>query len=211
MREFVRSWGGRATVDSVGYRLVRAFRAKVIEQVLAPFASKPEDIYDHFSFGQMNTEDAVWRLVQEKPERLLNPQYKTWDALLLAAADGVLTDVDKAGVPLRRFTWGARNTLRMQHPFSRFLPGPLARLIDMPYEPLPGDNRMPRVQSPTFGASERMIVSPGHEAEGIMHVPGGQSGHPLSPYYSAGHSAWAQGNPTPFLPGPAQHTLLLKP
>ncbi len=211
LREFARSWGGYAAVDSVGYRLVRAFRAKVMERVLAPFASGPEDIYEHFSFGQMSTEDAVWRLVQEKPGRLLNPQYKSWDALLLAAADSVLNDVDQEGVPLRRFTWGARNTLKMQHPFSRFLPASIARLLDMPYEPLPGDNRMPRVQSPSFGASERMIVSPGHEAEGIMHVPGGQSGHPLSPYYRAGHSAWARGDPTPFLPGPAQHTLLLQP
>ena len=28
---------------------------------------------------------------------------------------------------------------------------------------------MPRVQSPTHGASERMAVSPGHEAEGYLH------------------------------------------
>jgi penicillin amidase len=70
---------------------------------------------------------------------------------------------------------------------------------------------MPRVQSPTQGASERLVVSPGREAEGIFHMPGGQSGHPLSPYYRAGHEAWVKGEPTPLLPGPAQHTLTLKP
>jgi penicillin amidase len=70
---------------------------------------------------------------------------------------------------------------------------------------------MPRVQGPSFGASERMVVAPGHESEGFAHMPGGQSGHPLSPYYRAGHAAWVRGEPTPFLPGPAQHTLVLQP
>jgi penicillin amidase len=69
---------------------------------------------------------------------------------------------------------------------------------------------MPRVQHPDNGASERFIVSPGHEDEGIFHMPGGQSGHPLSPYYRAGHDAWVHGYQTPFLPGAAEHTLILK-
>jgi penicillin amidase len=61
------------------------------------------------------------------------------------------------------------------------------------------------------GASERMVVSPGREAEGIMQMPTGQSGHPLSPYYRNSHDAWVRGEPTPFLPGPAEHTLTLVP
>ena len=70
---------------------------------------------------------------------------------------------------------------------------------------------MPRVQGPTHGASERLVVSPGQEEKGYFHMPVGQSGHPLSPYYQAGHQAWENGEPTPFLPGPVQHTLRLVP
>jgi penicillin amidase len=55
------------------------------------------------------------------------------------------------------------------------------------------------------------VVSPGHEDEGIAHMPGGQSGHFLSPFYAKGHDAWAAGEPTPFLPGPAAHRLTLSP
>jgi penicillin amidase len=62
-----------------------------------------------------------------------------------------------------------------------------------------------------FGASERFVVSPGLEREGYLHMPGGQSGHPLSPFYRAGHEAWVRGEPTPFLPGPARYTLKLIP
>ncbi len=56
-----------------------------------------------------------------------------------------------------------------------------------------------------------MVVSPGHEDQGYIHMPGGQSGHPLSPFWAAGHSDWAEGRPTPFLPGPAVHVLVLEP
>jgi penicillin amidase len=83
-------------------------------------------------------------------------------------------------------------------------------LLDMPTVQLPGDNNMPRVQDGEEGASERFAVSPGHESEGYFHMPGGQSGHPLSPYYRAGFLAWAHGEPLPFLPGPAEHTLTLQ-
>ena len=80
----------------------------------------------------------------------------------------------------------------------------LARLIDMPAVPLPGDRDMPRVQGPDFGASERFVVAPGHEEDGIFEMPGGQSGNPLSPFDGAGFGAWARGEPAPFLPGPAR-------
>jgi penicillin amidase len=70
---------------------------------------------------------------------------------------------------------------------------------------------MPRIQGPAFGASERFSVSPGYEREGYFHMPGGESGHPLSPYYRRGFEAWAQGRPTPLLPGPAVHELVLMP
>jgi len=42
-------------------------------------------------------------------------------------------------------------------------------------------------------------------------MPGGQSGHPMSPYYGAGHDDWVAGRPTPLLAGAAQHELMLAP
>jgi penicillin amidase len=42
-------------------------------------------------------------------------------------------------------------------------------------------------------------------------MPAGQSGHPLSPFYRAGHDAWVSGEPLPFLPGEPRHTLTLRP
>jgi penicillin amidase len=81
----------------------------------------------------------------------------------------------------------------------------------MPFAPRPGSEFTPRQQIGTLAASERLVVSPGNEATGILHMPGGQSGHPLSPYYANGHEAWVRGEATPLLPEPAEHRLTLAP
>jgi penicillin amidase len=87
----------------------------------------------------------------------------------------------------------------------------LSRWLDMPVVELPGDAYMPRVQGLNAGDSERLVVSPGREQHAIFHMPTGQSGHPLSPHYGDGHTDWAEGTPSPLLPGPPIHTLRLTP
>ena len=81
----------------------------------------------------------------------------------------------------------------------------------MPRDELPGDTHMPRVQAPSFGAANRFAVAPGKEDKGYLETPGGQSGHPLSPYYGSGHADWVVGRPTPFLPGQPKQILNLRP
>ena len=211
LRDAVRQWSGHASIDSAAYRLVRTWRLRVTELTLSPFLAQAREAYAGFSYATFQYEDALWQLTHEQPARLLNPEHATWESLLLAAADDVIAETKAAGVTPAGYTWGGYNTLAMWHPFNSFLPAWLARCLDMPAQPLPGGADMPRVQSPSHGASERLVVSPGHEAEGLFHMPGGQSGHPLSPYYRAGHDAWVKGEPTPLLPGPTQHTLVLQP
>ncbi len=209
LRDAVRTWNGHASVDSAAFRIVRLWRENVQHRALQPFFDAAQAHYPDFSGGTFQIEEPLWRLAHDQPANLLNPQFASWPELLLSAVDATTAEIDRAGVAPARFTWGERNRLRMRHPFSRTLPVFLAPLLDMPAQPLPGASEMPRVQTPGFGASERMVVSPGHEEEGLFHMPGGQSGHPLSPYYRAGHDAWVEGRPTPLLPGPAQHTLTL--
>ncbi len=211
LRTLAAKWEGRASVDSVSYRLVRAFRGTVMARVFTPIFAPCVEADEGFDWQRLNLEPAVWTLLREKPAHLLNPDFATWDDLLVAAADDVVTTLDKQAVPLARATWGERNTARIQHPFSRTLPAWLTGWLNMPADQLPGDSDMPRVLGPSFGASERFVVSPGREAEGVFEMPGGQSGHPLSPFFRAGHAAWVRGEPMPFLPGATIHTLVLSP
>jgi penicillin amidase len=205
------SWSGRASVESVGYRLVRAYRLFASEMAFTALTAPCTRADPRFAYRHRQWEDPLWKLVAEKPRHLLDPGYETWDAWLLAVVDRTLEFFlpDGQGT-LADKTWGARNTTRIAHPLSRALPL-LGRWLDAPPRQLPGDSDMPRVQAPAAGATQRMVVSPGRESLGIFHMPGGQSGHPLSPHYRDGHEAWAAGDPTPFVPGPPVRRLTLVP
>lgn len=211
VRRLIEHWDGHASTDSVSYRLVRAIRLDLTKLVFEPIFASCQEAYPAFSFHGWNYEPALWKILHEKPLHLLDPKYSGWDDLTLSAVDATIADFRKQHLPLDRATWGNRNTARIAHPIGRGLPLGLGARLNLPPDPLPGDAQMPRVQSPEFGASMRLVVSPGHEEEGIFEMPGGQSGHPLSPYYRAGHLAWVRGEPTPLLPGPTRHTLTLTP
>jgi penicillin amidase len=211
LRRAVENWGGRAAVDSVGYRLVRAFRSAVAQRVLDPLTQAAWQADAAFDMEWIRQhEGPLWRLVSEQPAHMLAADYADWQALFRAAVDDLAARFPGRDDALARFTWGERNTSRILHPFSHVVPW-IGRWLDMPDIPLPGDSNMPRVQSPRAGASQRMAVAPGREERGIFHMPGGQSGHPLSPHYHDGHGAWVRGEPSPLLPGPARHTLRLVP
>ncbi len=208
-----RDWSGHASVDSASYRIARGFRGITLDtlqaSLLAPVKQKLGGDWIEPNLPQL--EGIVWPLLQQRPPHLLPPPFESWDALLAHSARQLESDLAAQGPELAERTWGERNTAAICHPVSRALPSVFKRWLCMKAQPLPGDGNMPRVQGPAFGASQRMVVSPGHEADGILHMPGGQSGHPLSPYWGAGHDDWVQGRPSPFLPGTPKHTLTLRP
>jgi len=207
-----RNWEGRAAIDSVSYRLVRDWRLAVIERVrdglMAP--AKVALGKDFLMPDLPQIEGVAWQLVSTRPANLLPRKFASWDALFLDAAQSVAAELEASG-PLNQRTWGERNAAAICHPLAKALPGLIRPWLCMPADALPGDLNMPRIASPTFGASQRMVVSPGHEEDGIIHMPGGQSGNPLSPFWGAGHQAWVKGEPTSFLPGKAEHRMTLLP
>jgi penicillin G amidase len=208
-RKLAVDWNGRASVDSVGYRLVRAFHERTEQSVWAMLLSGLSLTPGESSSVPARFEAALWLLVNQRPMHLLAPNYPDWRQFLLAQVDTAITDLHESCPQLAACEWGARKPVHIQHPLSAALPF-LSGLLDMPEVELPGDHDMPRVQDGPIGASERFAVSPGHEDQGYIHLPGGQSGHPLSPYYRAGFMDWARGTATPFLPGASQHRLTLQ-
>ncbi|MEO5957541.1 MAG: penicillin acylase family protein [Opitutaceae bacterium] len=211
LRSFAEKWEGRASIEAVSYPIVKQFRLAVYDRVFTAIFASCTAANPDFNLRELRLEPALWAMLREKPPHLLPPQFASWDALLVAAADDTIAFLDKQAITLPHATWGLRNTARIRHPFSYSLPSWATGWLNLPADRLPGDVDMPRVQSPSNGASERFVVSPGRESEGIFHMPGGQSGHPLSPFFRAGHEAWVRGEPTPFLPGKTTHTLRLTP
>jgi len=206
------SWNGRADVDSRGYRLARNFMWALHDLLFAGVNEQLAKLDPKASMGSANPRwpAVLARLLDAQPAGWLPAGHKSWRALQLAAVDRVIADLDKEGLPLAQATWGQRNTAAITHPIALAVPA-LAGWLGMPPDQLPGDAHMPRVAGPKFGQSERMTVSPGREEEGLYNMPGGQSGHPLSPWFRKGHAEWVKGTPLPLLPGAARHTLTLAP
>jgi penicillin amidase len=205
------TWSGHARPSDAAFRWVRRFRAEVEARVFFMLVAPARRQAPAFEFEIPSSfEGPLWRVLEARPPHLLAARYADWDALLREALHASET-LPAACHDLSHCTWGTVNAVHIEHPLARALPV-IAGLLDEPVVEVPGAHHdMPRIQGPDYGASERFSVSPGEEARGYFHMPGGQSGHPLSAYYRAGFNAWRDGVPTPFLPGPREHILSLEP
>jgi penicillin amidase len=213
-RDAIVTWEGRASVDSTSFRLVRAYRLFLAQELFDALTAELREIdpgYGHLRYPHY--EEPLWRLVNERPHQLRDARFASWDEQLAAAVD-VTIEALTAGrddVPLAALTWGGVNTVTVRHPFSGALPG-VGRWLDMPSRPVPGAEEMPLAQRADYGASVRFVVAPGREEKGFAHIPMGQSAHPLSPHFADAFDTWTgEAPPTPFLPGPPRETLVLAP
>ncbi|HEX4509320.1 MAG TPA: penicillin acylase family protein [Burkholderiaceae bacterium] len=211
----LRGWNGRADADEAAYRLVRGVRLRTLDALWAawalPFLGPPPADSAPRVAWHARFEYAAALALDQRPLYLLPRPYETWDAFLLAQVDAEVDAMTGHGLsPLADASWGQANASHIRHVLSRAVPA-LAALLDMPSVPQGGDGNLPHVTGPNFGQSERLVVTPGHEARATLSMPGGQSGHPMSPYYGAGHQDWVDHVPTPLLAGRAQHTLALVP
>ncbi len=204
-----------ASADSVAYRLVRNFRINVRDSVFSQLNKSLKSIEDTYNFNALRhqIETPLWQLVTKRPQNFTMRPESSWQALFNTALTKTitkmrLTNKGTRNQSLSAATWGQQNTSAIKHPLSNAIPF-ISTWLDMPQHTLSGDSYMPKVQGTDFGASQRMVVSPGHEQTGIFHMPTSQTSHPWSPYYSKGHTDWVQGKPSPFLPGETKYTLTL--
>ncbi len=199
----------RASIDSVSYRLVRNFRINLRDKVFFELKSSLKNTDNAFNFKSIRhqIEVPLWQLINEQPENFMMLSQDSWQEVFTKSLEVTIADMS-IDQTLEQATWGQQNRSAIKHPLSSAVPL-LDYWLNMPSIALPGDSYMPRVQGKSFGASERMVVSPGHEESGIFHMPTSQSGHPWSPYYGMGHSDWEHGVVSPFLPGKTQYKLTL--
>lgn len=211
---YLAEWGAHAELDSVGYLFVRQFRLAIRDQLFNSLqqgldeASLNKRAKLHLIRHQL--EVPMWQMITQQPTHLIPSGYPSWktflEQMVIRTHSQLLSQFDD----LSQATWGNFNVTNIQHPLSKAVPA-LSWLLDMPKLPASGDSYMPRVQGKSFGSSQRMVVSPGNEAEGIMQMPSGQAGHPLSPYFQQGHKEWIEGQATPLLPGVTKYKLEMIP
>jgi penicillin G amidase len=199
------AWNGRADADQAGYLLAKTFRQKVLDQLWKSWVNSATGNVAKATWDQRFEYPATEALDAKAPHLLPLP-FDTWDAFLAAQLSAATDDLIKAHGSLGNATWGKANIAAIRHPLSRAVPA-LGYFLDMPRVPLSGDANLPKVVAGNFGGSQRIVVSPGQEESAIFTMPGGQSGHPLSPFYGAGNRDWLDGVAAPLLATAPAHTL----
>ncbi len=235
LKQNLANWDGFAELDSVGFAVLVEFRKLLLDAVIAPFMAKCREYDPEFRFSSPMIDEPLQQLLEAKLPTLLPDKirYRDWDSfllnLLIQAEDNVsayhstdFPDIfagSEFAFALRAAdrtawhessAWGAVNQVAIAHPFSSSLP--LLKIwLDMPQVALPGCVQCVRMYASGYGASERLVVSPGREGNGILHMPGGQSGYPLSPHYGDQQQAWVEGTALPLEAGETVYRLELVP
>jgi penicillin G amidase len=214
LRRTLEAWDGRAEAGSLGFGLLSRFRTALAKAVFTPFLTSCQQYDQAFVYHWTYIDTPLQQMPTDKPPRLLpDPQgYASWEAFILGVLEASARQLqERYGVTsLLELKWGSMNKVWFHHPFSHAVPA-LGWLLDVGGDELPGCVYCVRVAHGSAGANMRLVISPGHPQDGMLHMPGGQSGQWLSPHYADQHPYWAQGLPQAFAAGPPRHTLRLLP
>lgn len=214
LRRHLAAWDGYAERESRGLAIIVEFRQLLLDAVIRPYLDDCRRLEAACRADWLALDQPLQQLLDGKAPELL-PQhsaYPDWDAWLRA----LLIEAERKVLARHRVsepdavTWGMTNTASIAHPFSAAFSG-VRPLLDMPAQALAGCSECVRWNIAGGGATERLVVAPGHESTGILHMPTGQSGHPLSPHYRDQQPAWVAGAATPLLTGAARHRLRFLP
>lgn len=204
------AWDGTLQADSKGAALLTVWRSKLATALFAGVVKQCQRVEPTFSYAWREMETPLRALLSERPAAVLASEFQQdWHRFLIATLNSAASELQAQhpDTALADLTWGAHNQINQQHPFSKSLPL-LAPLLN--YGAFPGSGCASvcvNALMAEHGASERMVIAPAHPEAGILQMPGGQSGHPLSSHYQDQQPFWQNGGYAPFLPGKARHTL----
>lgn len=204
----LQKWDGEASADSAAMRFLAAFRYETSSAFLQALVPQDSGIDMDYSFLTINNrwDTALRRVIESGDERLLPPSFNSWQDFLLS----IIIDLDYYFLDsfgsYEQVTWGDRNRLEMYHPFG-FFNDVFATLLNAPEAPQPGNVFTLNAHVFGYGAAVRVVFDMAGKSS--FNMPGGQSGHFLSPYYNAGTEDWLRGEFKTLSPGPAKHQLTL--
>ena len=209
VRRAIQAWDGKAGLDSFGLIFLTYFRENLAQSIFTPIVKSCAAADENFVYLWPNLDTPLRIILTERPPELVTD----WDQFIL--------DKLKAGVrqlkettklkSLENLSWGKLNKAEIFHPLAQKDRSLAGRLLNMPEDSLPGCIFSVCSSEPGYGASIRLVVAPGMESAGMLHITCGQSGHPLSPHYDDQNNYWARHQPLPFLPGQASYTVTLRP
>ena len=212
--QILRAWDGHMHIDSKGAALLMAFRTKLAEALFAKVVARCKQYDPNFRYAWREMETPLRELLTQRPKGVIPAQYNDdWRVFILETLNSAAKDLqsDYPDIGLAQLNWGTVNRIAQHHPFSSSLPV-LGAFLDIgDFESSGCASVCIKVMSKAHGASERLVLAPAHPENGILEMPGGQSGHPFSRHYRDQQTFWQEGKTAPFMPGKFLHTLHFQP
>ncbi len=207
----LKDWNGFAEPDSPVIPFLDAMRRQALVLLLEPYLGKDTALY------KWRTMTFLQNILTDRPDNWLPKTYKSYDELLLAAADRGVADLTEQTKSPRIEDWpGKRFTsLEMYHPLGQ--EGLLRAFLSIAPQPQSGTLYSVRAANRRHGPSMRFIADLGNWDNSILVMASGESGQPGSTHYSDQFSDWYRGQPIiePFSESAEskirKHKLTLKP
>ncbi len=206
-----KDWNGIAVTDSPVVPFLGFTRQEALRLILEPYLGKDIDLYHWRKTAFLQ------KLLTDRPSKWLPPPFKSYDELLVAAADSAVHTLESrtASARIEDWQWKNFNALQMQHPIGRA--GLLKFFLSIADKPQSGTRYSPRAATPRHGPAMRFVANPANWDDSILLIPGGQSGQPGSSHYTDQFPYWFDAKPIvqPFTDAAEartkRHTLTLKP
>lgn len=195
-RDAIAAWDGYMKTGSLGAPILSEFRTRLAAEVFEKVVAAGR-VYDpEFRYAWREMETPLRQLLTQRPKGVLDPRYQDdWQAMIVATLRQTVQALRNKypAVEPDQLTWGMTHLVNLRHPFSN-VASALSGILDMPAFDSDGcASFCVKVIDNAHGASERLVLSPSHPEHAIFHMPGGQSGHPLSPHYRDQQNFWRDG------------------
>jgi penicillin amidase len=204
-------WNGMADADSSVVPFLEAVRYESLRLILQPYLGNDTSLYRWRSMAFLQ------RILTNRPANWLPTNYKSYDELLISAADDAVAHLQKltGRSQIQDWPWKRFDSLQMLHPLGR--EGFLKVLLSISNKPQSGTVFSPRAATPTHGPAMRFVADTSDWDDSIMLIPAGQSGQLGSSHYTDQFRYWYEGKPimAPFSDAAEansrRHTLTLEP
>jgi penicillin amidase len=187
--EGLKDWNGIADADSSEVTFLVRFRRTALNLLLEPYLGADTNLY------RWRATTFLQKTLTERTSKWLPARYKSYDELLIAAADSTVAKLaeESKRAHIEDWQWKNFNALDMLHPIGR--DGLLKKWLSITGKPQSGTNYSVRAATPHHGPAMRFVANPADWDQSILLIPAGQSGQPGSSHYADQFDYWYEGRP----------------
>jgi penicillin amidase len=228
LADLLARWDGTAAAGSRAFGVLVRLRQILAQQVLTPYLSACRARDPAYQYPYQMLDRPLLAILRRHDPALLPRAAEPggWAAFIAGCAEQAAAELATAtsrrpGLPYwlvppwvprgRRLPrWGRVNSGGLRHPLETLAPW-AAGLLGVAPRPQAGALHVVRTCVPGFGSAGRAVLTPDPGGFAAVDLPGGQSGHPLSPHFADRHKAWSSAPPRPRRPPRVRCSYMLRP